>query len=401
MRKLPYVITILFFTFIVAENLQAIPAFARKYRISCQTCHTPVTPKLKDYGDAFAGNGFKLEDYEAPRYFVETGDDKLSLIRDFPLGVRMDGFVKYNFSGQEKSDFSSPYLVKLLSGGELSDHLAYYFYFYMDERRKVAGVEDAYLMYNNAFNTDFDIYLGQFQVSDPLFKRELRLTLEDYHVYTAPIGMSRISLKYDKGVMLTYGLPTSTDIIVEVLNGNGLVEADGFHVFDKDKYKSFVGRISQDIGGFLRLGVFGYYGKEEMTNTENNTITNEAAFIGPDATISISDKVEINLQYMLRTDSKIYPDRSSTGTLEELKTDGILGEIIYSPKGDQSNWYAVGMYNYVNSDYDIADYQSVTLHFGYLVRRNIRLVGEYNHVIDDYYNDDDYGQVSFGFVSAF
>ena len=70
MRKLPYVITILFFTFIVAENLQAIPAFARKYRISCQTCHTPVTPKLKDYGDAFAGNGFKLEDYEAPRYFV-------------------------------------------------------------------------------------------------------------------------------------------------------------------------------------------------------------------------------------------------------------------------------------------------------------------------------------------
>jgi hypothetical protein len=401
MKCFKYLIPVIVLTVVITEQTQAIPAFARKYQISCQTCHVPAAPKLKAYGDDFAGDGFRLQDYQAPRYFVETGDQKLSLIRDFPIAVRMDGHVKYNFSGNEKSDFSAPYLIKFLSGGELSDRLSYYFYFYMDERREVAGVEDAYLMYNNMFNTDFDIYLGQFQVSDPLFKRELRMTLEDYHLYTAPIGMSQISLKYDKGVMLTYGLPTSTDVIVEVLNGNGLVEADRFHVFDKDKHKSFVGRISQDIGGFLRLGVFGYYGKEDMTNTENNTITNEASFVGPDATISISDKVEINFQYLLRTDSEIYPNHASVGTLEEVKTDGMLGEVVISPQGDQSNWYAVAMYNYVNSDYDIADYQSATLHLGYLIRRNIRLVGEYNHVIDDYYNDDDYGQVSFGFVSAF
>ncbi|MBI5808112.1 MAG: hypothetical protein HZA74_06885 [Ignavibacteriales bacterium] len=69
------------------ENSFAIPAFARKYNMSCQTCHSPF-PKLKPYGDEFAGNGFVLADKDAPRYFVETGDDQLSLIRDIPLAMR-------------------------------------------------------------------------------------------------------------------------------------------------------------------------------------------------------------------------------------------------------------------------------------------------------------------------
>jgi hypothetical protein len=85
-------------------------------------------------------------------------------------------------------DFASPYIIKLLSGGELSERISYYFYFYFSERGEVAGVEDAFLMYNDLFGIDLDIYLGQFQVSDPLFKRELRLSLEDYVLYTSQIG---------------------------------------------------------------------------------------------------------------------------------------------------------------------------------------------------------------------
>ena len=39
-----------------ADESLAIPAFARKYRFSCNTCHV-APPKLKAYGDEFAGNG--------------------------------------------------------------------------------------------------------------------------------------------------------------------------------------------------------------------------------------------------------------------------------------------------------------------------------------------------------
>src|SRR5205814_2868937 len=38
---------------------QAVPAFARKYGTSCQTCHV-IFPKLTPFGEAFRRNGFKF-----------------------------------------------------------------------------------------------------------------------------------------------------------------------------------------------------------------------------------------------------------------------------------------------------------------------------------------------------
>ena len=252
-------------------------------------------------------------------------------------------------------------------------------------------------MYATLFNTELDIYLGQFQVSNPLFKRELRLTFEDYQVYTSQIGMSDFNMKYDKGIMLTYSLPTSTDIMVEVVNGNGLGETNFMNFFDKDPYKNYLLRVSQGVGSFLRLGAVGYYGKEHITN-EARTITNEAYFLGADATLSFSDKVEVNMQYLLREDSEVLTTPGSLIPLTGVQTHGFLGEIIYSPKGDKSDWYAVGLYNNVQSDYNPADYHTATLHLGYLLRRNIRLGLEYTQVLTD--PDNPYGRLSLGFVAG-
>jgi hypothetical protein len=382
----------------ITEKSSAIPSFARKYRLSCKTCHTPSMPRLKPYGDAFAGDGFKLSDEDAPRYFVPAGDDKLSLIRDFPLAVRMDGFITYNFNNSEQSDFQSPYLIKLMSGGQLSDNLAYYFYFYMDERGKIAGVEDAFLMYNDLFNIDLDLYLGQFQVSDPLFKRELRLTLEDYHLYTAQIGISDIDLKYDKGIMITLGLNTGTSVVLEVVNGNGIPESRD-HLFDKDKYKSYVGRISQDIGDFLRIGAFVYTGSEKQQNNFDDDLTNDVFIWGPDLTMSVTEMFEFNAQYLARADSKVFSHENGLIILDDIETTGILAELLFMPRGDNSNWYLIGMFNDVQSDYDQAEYRSYTFHAGYLLRRNVRLAAEYS-LVDDH-KLGEYGKLSVGFVSAF
>lgn len=382
----------------IAEKSSAIPAFARQYRLSCKTCHTPSMPRLKPYGDTFAGNGFKLSDEDAPRYFVPVGDDKLSLIRDIPLAIRMDGFITYNYNNSERSDFQSPYLIKLLSGGQLSEHLAYYFYFFMDERGAVAGVEDAFLMFNDLFNIDLDIYLGQFQVSDPLFKRELRLTLEDYHLYTAQIGISDIDLKYDKGVMITLGLNTGTSFVLEVVNGNGIVESRN-QLFDKDKYKSYVGRISQDIGEFLRIGAYGYTGREKQQNNFNSIITNEVLVWGPDLTLSVTKMFELNAQYLRRTDSKVFSQENSLSPFGDIETNAIMAELLFMPKGDDSEWYLIGMFNDVQSNYNQAEYRSYTFHAGYLLKRNLRLSSEYS-LVDDY-NWDDYSKFSVGFVAGF
>jgi hypothetical protein len=393
--KIALLSAILFF-FIPAKPGNAIPAFARKYQISCQVCHSPAIPRLKPFGDEFAGNGFRLTKYESPRYFIQTGDDKLSLFRELPLAIRVDGFATYNNENQRTPDFAAPFVLKILSGGEISDHLSYYFYFLMNEAGTVAGIEDAFLIYNNFLNTGINLYVGQFQVSDPLFKSELRYTLEPYRVYGSAPGSSTVDLKYDRGVIIEKDISaTGTTLVAQMVNGCGIGEARVGDIFDKDKYKNFMLRISQSISKSISIGVFGYTGRELVWDPYVQAVSDIRMF-GPDLTIDIDEKLIINAQYVKRTDSRVFT--GAPGEVEDdVMTSGAFAEIIYSPKGDMSKWYMTGLYNWVESDFNALDYSSATLHAGYLLRRNMRVVGEYTRVLQP----TSYGKVNVGIITAF
>lgn len=374
---------------VICPEANAIPAFARKYQISCQVCHAPAMPRLKAFGDEFAGNGFRLSEYESPRYFIPAGDDKLSLFRELPVAIRMDGFATYNFSSEPSFDFGAPFVLKILSGGELSDKLSYYFYFLFNERGTIAGVEDALLTYADLLNTGINITLGQFQASDPLFKGELRLTLEPYMIYAAAPGNSRTNLKYDRGIVIDKGFKSGTTVVFEVLNGNGIHEADEEWRFDRDRYKNLMLRLSQDIGP-VTIGAFGYAGKEDLGFSRPNEIW----MAGPDISVDLNDRLILNAQYLYRKDSFVNSDFFAVG---ERITQGGFAELTYSPKGDMSNWYITGLLNIVRSDNYFLDYTSATLHAGYLLRRNVRLVGEFTQQV----SGPDYARLSAGFVAAF
>ena len=398
MKKPVVILFILLCIIINIETANAIPAFARKYSLSCTTCHAPAAPALKPYGDEFAGNGFRLAEEQAPRYYMNSGDDKLSLVRELPVAVRLDGFATYNLNGTERMDFATPYILKLLSGGEISDRVSYYFYFFFSERGEVAGVEDAFLMYNDLFGMDLDIYLGQFQVSDPLFKRELRLSLEDYVLYTSRIGTSGINLTYDKGMMLTLGLPSGTGLTMEVVNGSGIGPAQN-RVFDDDKYKCILGKVSQDVGEMFTMGAFVYTGKENILHTTVTGQTNSVLIWGPDVTFTPNEQWTVNAQYLRREDSNVYPNMFSTSAMSDVLTEGAMTELIFSPRGEFSDWYMLGLFNWVKSGFTAANYKSATFHAGYLLSRNIRLAAEYTR--DFTISGQHYNKFSFGFVSAF
>lgn len=369
---------------IASQSNFAIPAFARKYNMTCKTCHSPF-PKLKAYGEEFAANGFVLKDQDATRYFVETGDEKLSLVRDLPLAVRVEGHLTFNEDKTKQSDFKSPLAFKLLSGGAIFKNVSYYVYYILEEGN-AGKLEDAFLMFNNLFGSELDFYAGQFQVSDPLFKRELRLTRDDYDIYKVKVGSSNVNLTYDRGIILSYGFDTGTDITLEILNGNGIGKLANGN-FDNDKHKNFMGRISQDVNQHLRIGGFGYLGKEEV-----NDVVNDLWMVGPDATISF-DPLELNVQYVERRDKD--PFFFGPAAIE-IKTRGAFAELIYKPDGDNSDWYTVGLYNWVESNIGSLDKKSASFHLGYLLARNIRLVCEYTHNFTD-----EYDKFSLGFVSAF
>jgi len=383
------------FLLVPQKRCAAIPAFARKYQLSCQVCHSPAIPRLKAFGDEFAGNGFRMIEYESPRYFIPVGDDRLSLFRELPVAIRMDGFASYNFNNEGSVDFGSPFVLKILSGGELSEKLSYYFYFLFNERGSIAGVEDAFLMYRDLLGTGINFYIGQFQVSDPLFKGELRYTLESYKIYGVTPGNSSADLKYDRGIILERDISPSTTLVGQIVNGYGIGEAgDGF-VFDNDKHKNFMGRINQSIGKSVTIGFFGYTGKEDLADT-TGLFTNSIKMFGPDMTIDFGEKLIINMQYVRRIDSDVFFE-SDGSKQKDIITSGGFAEVIYSPRGDMSNWYLTGLLNWVDSDINDLDYRSATLHAGYILRRNVKLVSEYTYQ----FSGTSYGRVNVGFVSAF
>jgi hypothetical protein len=187
---------------------EEIPAFARRYGVSCSLCHQAV-PKLSAFGEEFAGNGFRMAANEPPRDTTGTGDPLLQLARRLPLALRFDAYVNGYVNGRASTDLQTPYNVKILSGGTLSDNISYYLYFFLFERGEIAGIEDAFLYFNDVGGQPIDIAVGQFQVSDPMFKRELRLEYQDYAVYRARIGAQPTDLTYERTRQGSPSLPRS------------------------------------------------------------------------------------------------------------------------------------------------------------------------------------------------
>ena len=386
------ILSFVFTTLMMVANANAIPAFARKYKLSCTTCHAPI-PKLKPYGEEFAGNGFILKEDEKARNYITAGDDKLWLNRDFPIAVRFDAYAVFDEDKTVNNDLQGPWGLKLLSGGTLYKNIGYYFYFYLSERGEVAGIEDAYIHFDNVFGTNLDIMVGQFQTSDPLMKRELRLTFEDYKIYKLRVGQSRADLAYDRGVILSYTInKTGTDLFALVVNGNGKGEAGPDKKFDDDKYKNYAFRINQGLGEKASVGFYYYKGREAYTDWSYRAVPdNKLTYFGPDFNVNLG-YFEVTAQYLLRKDTNPY----FASVANEVEGKGLVVEAILSPYKDRSNFFLTLLYNKIDHDIKSFDYHTITLNGTYLVARNLRLAAEFTRDIEYKSN-----RVALGLVSGF
>ncbi len=351
----------------------AIPAFARRYKVSCQACHNPF-PQLTPFGSQFAANGYRMATGEEVRDTISTGDELLSLMEEIPLAVRLDLYAQQYANGNAATDFQTPYGLKLISGGTLSKSISYFFYAYLVERGDPGGVEDAFLHFNDLGGASVDLVVGQFQISDPVFKRELRLEFEDYAIYQARLGAVPADLAYDRGLMVSADLG-GFGVTGEILNGNGIGSAQPNGRFDVDASKNLFLHVTRELGGPARLGAFGFYGR-----SHGNGAANRTTMLGLDGTLS-SGAVTLNGQFVHRED-----DEPTFAVGEPaVKTNGGFAELLLRPSG--SRFYGYGLYNLVDADRPLLDvqqggpaglqrYQSLSGGVGYLVRRNLRLSTE-------------------------
>jgi hypothetical protein len=323
----------------------------------------------------------------------------LRLLRRIDFAVRMDLFATAAFPVRNDVtdvDLQTPYTVKLLSGGVLADKISYYIYFLLTERGEVGGLEDAYVQFTDIGSTGINALIGQFQVSDPLFKRELRLQYEDYQPYRVRVGAARADLTYDRGVMLTWSPWDEGDVALMLVNGQGLQEADENRQYDRDNAKSVGIRYSHGFGA-VRLGGFGYFGRERADG-ETDRIT----VWGPDATVDLG-ALQINGQYLWRRDTN--PLLAPVAT--ESTVHSALAEVLYGPFGTDGRWTVAGLYNWIDADAPIvsirmseaeprARYHSASAGLHYLLWRNLRLLGEAGYDIDQ-----ERTRLTFGAVMAF
>jgi len=153
----------------------AIPAFARQYHLSCNTCHVAY-PKLKPFGEDFADNGYVLGGMQDRAYDDQVIDDVLNLFKRPPIAMRFMHYVDTKVDFKNKSafaDFKTPWIVKLLTGGAIGENVNFYAYI-IYEKGEPPFFEDAWVDIHNIL--PFSIMIGQFQISDFMFPRELRLS---------------------------------------------------------------------------------------------------------------------------------------------------------------------------------------------------------------------------------
>jgi len=370
---------------VLSTPAAAIPAFARKYSLSCTACHAPF-PRLTAFGEEFAARGFRMPDpeVEAEKTEQPTGDPLLKLMKSVPLALRAEGHLTYRENQEPDNAFEAPWYFKVLSGGPIGEKVSYYGYFII-EKGDVVGLEDAFLHFQQLFGSGIDLIAGQFQVSDPLYKRELRLSRADYEIYRTRVGGARANLTYDRGLMLTGTLPGDIDTVLTVVNGNGIPEGE----FDNDNNKNLALRLAREFGR-VRVGLFGYWGKEEQIETG---IDDTIEYLGPDLKILFSDKWDLSLQYLERTDD----DPFFLGLDgPEVKTKGGFAELVFLPQGSQGRWAITAIYNKIDSDDPAALLEDAALSLSYLYGRNIRIICE---VGDDI--ERDAMRASLGVTTAF
>ena len=373
-----------------ARDADAIPAFARKYQLSCSTCHAPF-PRLKPYGEEFAARGFRMEDAskEPSRATFDVGDPLLKLSRDLPLAVRFDGWASWKEDAAAEYDFEWPWSLKLLSGGPIADHVSYYFYGILEQGESIK-LEDTFMQFTSVFNLPVDLTVGQFQVSDPIFKRELRLERNDYAIFKMKIADVPTNLTYDRGLVLSWHAPAEIEVVFEAVNGNGIEPAENDN-FDSNGYKNTALRLMRQFGP-VRVGAFGYLGRIGRIE-EGEDRVNKTEYIGPDLIVDLGEKWQLSACWLRRTDSDPY---FGLGPIDVV-TEGGFGELNYFPRGQDGRWAVSLLYNRVTTDDIFADeVENASVTLNYLLARNLRLSGEVEHDLNA-----ESSRVSVGFITAF
>ncbi|MGD8941288.1 MAG: hypothetical protein PVJ72_18055 [Gammaproteobacteria bacterium] len=374
----------------------AVPVFARKYNLTCITCHVAF-PKLNAFGQQFMASNYRLDNWKDAT--VDTGDDQLALPDQVPLAIRAQAFfqgrsaeavdIATGEKTQADTDFQAPYLIKLISSAPLSDHITYYFYGIFAEKggNGETVIEDAWFSHDDVFGSGVSLMLGQFQVSDLMFPRETRLTFQDYMVYRLA------GITYERGAVFGRDFGP-LDLNIGVVNGNGIdenvtINSPGYqrpdHLFDNNNSKAVFARLGGDIGP-VTAGLFAYSGKQKNATGEAGTSNGDRDTDKRVAGLDLSGQFGPTLYWYGQYLWNQWDGFIDANT--KYQWTGLFAGLDWVPG---NKWAYSFLYNYAdggdfdNTDtvYEGVDVNSLTVNTSYYFMRNVKGVVEANFDLQD------------------
>lgn len=387
-----------------APNASAMPEFARRYNVSCVTCHQAF-PRLNEFGKSFIDANYKMPNWRDSNT-LNLGDERLALPKTPPLALRAQTFVQLR-DGEEidpatgptgnnsNFDFQAPYLIKLLSSSPLSEELTYYFYGIFAEKGQngTMTIEDAWIRHSNIFGSGVGMQLGQFQISDLMFPREVRLTFQDFYVYRAA------AVTYERGVIFDRELG-GFDVAVGAVNGNGVdenysINSPGYQrpdrLFDSDDTKTVFGRIGRAIGP-AEIGIFGLAGERRTSGgAAGDTVGTDHSSKGSYG-IDLSGSISGKIHWFGQALWNYWESPLDVMPREDFNWFGGFAGIDYIAN---DRWVFSGLWNYVDASefhgtatiFEGMNINAVSLGASYYFMRNIKGVME--ATVDLLEEDDD------------
>lgn len=144
------------------DRLWAIPAFARKYNVTCTACHT-APPRLNTFGERFLENGYQLPGTEDGGYSEKKNiaDVSLNDVGHY-LGFRLRGRVLRNYSfkqdnpavaesgvAESKMELGFPEIFSLFTAGSLARNIGFFAELESNLQERTTGLERGFITFDN------------------------------------------------------------------------------------------------------------------------------------------------------------------------------------------------------------------------------------------------------------
>lgn len=322
---------LLFVLFLLLGSYQpalAIPAFARKYKTSCMTCHA-VFPKLNAFGQVFRRLGYRFPEGQDAQLIkeepVKMGAKAYKRLwpkavwpSDIPGTAPVAFILESEISVDTESDNSRVDFsnmmgeAEILTGGTIGDDINFLTSFELSQDG--IDIEMGYVgIYNILKREKLNLKIGQFP-PEVLFVSNHRRFGPTYWITTRTVANNEWSLENSQKGFEANGI---------LLNGRsfydlGLVEGRGNIL---NPYKDSYAHLAYKIGGLaydgsgevqrnqfwgdnsIQLGAFTYLGKAELE------IDHEDSFIMGGGDVEINyHRVRFNGGLVFRNDDRPFTD---------------------------------------------------------------------------------------------